>query len=618
LSHALPMKKYLLLLFVVLTVGKQRAQAEAVQLGILEDKSGTYTAANVYQYYQQRQFTPIHTQAHNIGFTTSIYWISATLSEDASDINKLVVGSPHINILEYYELQHGVPVRLYLTGDHQPFSSRPFFSKDFVFPMTSGHTYLLKIDKRHEALSFHIRTISTQQFYDDYLQENLVNGILSGIILVMILFGAFLYISVRERLYLFYILYVAGLWLWVMADKGYGFQYLWPDSTYFASRSRPIFSLLTNAAALKFMQCFIGQTASSRWFRPVQILQYVLIFLALLLLIPVPYAAVPSAITVLMIVAVIMALSTFTLVIISLTTAIRQGNRQALFYLMAIVVLFTFVYLEAFSHAGYFTQSGSYLSQYGILTGAVTEAVVLMFGLAHRFNQYKRTQEQLLITVNQQQKDLTRRIVVSQEEERQQVAEKLHDEVGSMLSVARLNLSSVIEKSPFIDDHNRQRLLKTSEVLDNTASLIRQMSHSLMPVAIEHYGIKKALEDFIHGINIADKLYVELVIVGFDDVRQYPLAFQVHLYRIIQELLNNTIKHASASNALLQLIEHPQSISLLIEDNGKGIPSTTNGPLGKGMSSLKSKIEYITGEMQIEQGADNGTLIVISIPTPMQ
>lgn len=611
------MKKYILLLLVVINWWAHPASAQAFRLGLLEDSSGTLTAADVYRYYEQQRFTPVQEQVINVGFTQSVFWISAKIDTSTPDINKLIIGSPHINILEYYEMENGQPVLRYQTGDYFPFSQRPLFSKDFVFPVQSGHIYLLKIDKRHESLSFHIRMTSTQQFYEGYLEENLVNGVLSGIVFMVILFGAFLYISVKDRLYLFCILYIAGIWLWVMADKGYTFQYFWPGSTYFASRSRPVFSLLTNAAALKFMQCFIGQTKASRLYRPVRFLQYLAIGLAALLLIPVPYETVTSVTTLLLIVVILFALSTITVVTLSLISGIRKGNQQAMFYLLAIALLFTFVLLEAFSQAGYFTQPGNYLSKYGILTGAVTESIVLMFGLAHRFNQYKREQEQLLLALNQQQKDLTHRIVVSQEEERQLVAEKLHDEVGSMLSVARLNLSSVIEKAPFIDEHNRQRLLKTGEVLDDTAALIRQMSHSLMPVAMEHYGMKKAIEDFIHSINIADKLYVELVIIGFEDTSKYTMAFQVNLYRIIQELLNNTIKHAAATNALLQLIEHPQVISLMIEDNGKGM-HTTNIQLGKGIASLKSKIEYITGEIQIEQGTENGTLIVISIPVPVQ
>lgn len=611
------MKKFVLLLLAVISWWGRPAGAQALQLGILEDTTGTLTAAGAYDYYKQQHFTPIGTQAINVGFTTSVFWICAVVDSGITDINKLIIAAPHINIMEYYEMEQQQPVLRYQTGDYYPFYQRPLFSKDFVFPLQGGHTYLLKIDKRHESLSFYIWTASTQQFYEGYLEENLVNGILSGIILMMLLFCAFLYISVKDRLYLFAILYIAGIWLWVMADKGYAYQYLWPDSTYFASRSRPVLSLLTNAAALNFMQRFIGQTRASRLFRPVRILQYLAIGLALLVLIPIPYEAVTQVITLMLVIVLLFAVSTITVVTLSLISGIRKGNQQAMFYLLAISLLFIFVLLEAFSQAGYFTQPGNYLSKYGVLTGAVTESIVLTFGLAHRFNQYKREQEQLLRALHQQQKDLTHRIVVSQEEERQLVAEKLHDEVGSMLSVARLNLSSVIEKAPFIDEHNRQRLLKTGEVLDNTAALIRQMSHSLMPVAMEHYGMKKAIEDFIHGINIADKLYVELVIIGFEDTSKYTMAFQVNLYRIIQELLNNTIKHAAATNALLQLIEHPQVISLMIEDNGKGI-HTTNIQQGKGIASLKSKIEYITGEIQIEQGTDNGTLIVISIPVPAQ
>src|SRR4029077_2628426 len=100
---------------------------------------------------------------------------------------------------------------------------------------------------------------------------------------------------------------------------------------------------------------------------------------------------------------------------------------------------------------------------------------------------------------------------------------------------------------------------------------IRDLSHRLTPLVIEKYGLKKALEELANTFNISEKLKIETILVGFDSPGKYPLAFLNDLYRIIQELLHNVVKHARATHAMVELVEHEDHISLMIEDDGIGM-----------------------------------------------
>jgi signal transduction histidine kinase len=208
--------------------------------------------------------------------------------------------------------------------------------------------------------------------------------------------------------------------------------------------------------------------------------------------------------------------------------------------------------------------------------------------------------------------DIIKKLSATQEAERWRIADQLHDEVGSMISVVRLNLSEhPFKKEPITPE----KLETANRILADVANTVREMSHELMPVAIRQYGLINAIEQLINDINTSGKLYIEHLIYGFDDLSKYPEDFQVSFYRIVQELFQNIVKHAKATNAIFQLVEHPDSINLYIEDNGKGIEKGKADKTGKGIGLLANRIDYYEGKISIEGQPGKGTLIVIDIPT---
>jgi len=216
----------------------------------------------------------------------------------------------------------------------------------------------------------------------------------------------------------------------------------------------------------------------------------------------------------------------------------------------------------------------------------------------------KQVEEQHRISIMQQ-------VMEAEESERRKIADQLHDDVGSMLSLASVNISSTLEKNGE-DEAAEAKLNKAHEILSSVSVTIRDLSHQLTPLAIEKYGFRKAVEDLAYTINLSEKITLELIIIGLEDASGYPVIFLHNLYRIIQELLHNIIKHAHATHAMLELVEHTQYISLIVEDNGAGIPTTSTK--GKGLNNIQSKIAYLEGRMEITGNEKSGTLIVIEIP----
>jgi signal transduction histidine kinase len=196
--------------------------------------------------------------------------------------------------------------------------------------------------------------------------------------------------------------------------------------------------------------------------------------------------------------------------------------------------------------------------------------------------------------------------------ERRKIADQLHDEVGGLLSLATLNVSATLEKGRG-DAGSEEKLQRTQDVLLSVATTVRELSHRLTPLAIDKYGFKRALEDLAEAVNVSGKLSVQPVIVGFEDTSGYPASFLSDLYRMVQELVHNVVKHAQASHVLLELVEHERTISILVEDDGIGIKED-KAVKGKGLQTVRSKIAYLKGRVEIGPKNEGGTLIVIEIP----
>lgn len=241
--------------------------------------------------------------------------------------------------------------------------------------------------------------------------------------------------------------------------------------------------------------------------------------------------------------------------------------------------------------------------------------LLLILNIRHR--QIRSHQKESLQKIKMAQIEEQHRIAVMQgkmeaeEKERYKIADELHDEVGSMLSVVSLNISSALENGTSAPG-GEKKLFRAQEILSSVSTSIRDLSHRLTPMAIKKYGFQKAVEDFTNSINLSGKLKVETIIMGFEDPEKFQPGFLNDLYRIITELLHNIVKHANAANAMLEVIGHDKHISVMVEDNGIGIDE--NIPVnGKGLNSIQSKIEYLHGRMEVTRKKEKGTLVVIEI-----
>lgn len=207
--------------------------------------------------------------------------------------------------------------------------------------------------------------------------------------------------------------------------------------------------------------------------------------------------------------------------------------------------------------------------------------------------------------------DLMQGVMEAEENERRKIADQLHDEVSSMLALASLSVSSTLEKGRD-DEQSDKKLYKAQEILISVSSTIRDLSHKLNPLVIEKYGFRQAILDSAEIINLSGKIVLDTVVLGFEDTGNYSLSFLNDLYRIIQELLHNILKHANATKASLEVVDHGGQVTVIVEDNGAGTRDISKFE-GQGLTSIRSRVAYWKGKMEISGKQDGGALVVIEI-----
>ena len=203
-------------------------------------------------------------------------------------------------------------------------------------------------------------------------------------------------------------------------------------------------------------------------------------------------------------------------------------------------------------------------------------------------------------------------IIATEESERRRIAQDLHDSVSQLMSAAKINLAVIGSELPFVNEDQRARFEKVISLVDYGFKEVRTISHNMMPWALHKTGLAQVIKQFIENIkndNIVINFFNRGVDSPFDDTTE------IILYRVLQESVNNVMKHAHADRLDISLIKSEESISLTIEDNGKGFDATNPDIFnGMGLNNLKSRINFLKGKVEFDSQINRGTLVSVYIP----
>ena len=211
-----------------------------------------------------------------------------------------------------------------------------------------------------------------------------------------------------------------------------------------------------------------------------------------------------------------------------------------------------------------------------------------------------------------QQELATTAIIAAEENERKRIAADLHDGVGQIMSAAKMNLSAFENELPFRDEKQKISFEKIIDLVDESCKEIRSVSHQMMPNALLKSGLASAIKEFIDKLDNRI-LKVNLHTEGLNERLESNV--ETILYRIIQECVNNVIKHSGANTLDISLIKDADGLSATIEDNGKGFDIKNKDHIeGIGLKNIYSRVSFLKGTVDFDSSPGNGTLVAIHIP----
>ncbi len=197
--------------------------------------------------------------------------------------------------------------------------------------------------------------------------------------------------------------------------------------------------------------------------------------------------------------------------------------------------------------------------------------------------------------------------IEGQNKERKRIAQDLHDGIGGNLASIKLNLASIIKST------KDEKLKKVMKHIDDTYNEVRAISHNLLPAKIMNEAFTMSIQNFINEISENKLLDIKFIVFPEKELNLLPDEIKIEIYRIIQELLNNIVKHSKAKSVEIQLIMQDKYVSLMVEDNGIGF-DTNNHSQGIGLSNIRSRISAMKGKVSIESLFGKWTLVNIELP----
>ncbi len=256
------------------------------------------------------------------------------------------------------------------------------------------------------------------------------------------------------------------------------------------------------------------------------------------------------------------------------------------------------------------------LIQWLLIATALFLFIVVLFYIQYNINNKKLIVQkelshlqQLNEIEHQQELRYSKAMIQGEEQERRRMARDLHDGLGGMLAGVKINLSAQLENQNHSDI--KQPLQRALGQIDHSVTELRRIAHNMMPVNLLNFGLKTALKDLCETLMTPS---TRIDFQSFEIENDIPEQIQINIYRIVQEMLANSIRHANATNIILQCSQNGNVFFITQEDNGKGFD--LNAPkteTGIGLSNIRNRVGFLKGKMEIKSTINQGTIINIEL-----
>jgi signal transduction histidine kinase len=485
--------------------------------------------------------------------------------------------------------------RFPMTGHFQTLTNRPVQSLPFAYNLSIEknetvfcYLYTARQYGRHAA----ILNFQTKEYFESYEYAfNAILGFVCGMVFLASFVGFFLFVFVRDRMYVYYSIYALSFLFVLLADTGLAqaVRFFLFDQTVVNGFTMIAYYWMGGWLGIFTIELLRLKQNAKRWVYLLGIvLSYSCCIIALLLLIPwLPNVVRGAFISSSYYLAI--TINVFTLYVLSISVCRKEPivyfYMAGFFFTSLIALLLT---LADFHLINFPSQNKDVY----FLTPLV-EILCVAVGIGIHFSRTLKERINVQLVLNQTQDQ----IITIQENERRRIAQDLHDDVGNSLAAIR-NMVTLQRSSKVVETE-----------IDNLVTTVRTISHDLMPVDFSQFSLNDIIEHLVTKFKDHPTLSLEFDYTGIPV--KIKSTTELVIYRIINEIISNMMKHSKATQGFIQLVYQKESLVITAEDNGIGINTTSEE--GIGLRSIRSRAAYINATITFE--SDNkGTLIILEVP----
>ncbi|OUS26240.1 hypothetical protein A9Q99_18575 [Gammaproteobacteria bacterium 45_16_T64] len=600
----------------------------------LEDVNSDISIEQLLNGKHDSNFKKSNTETLNFGFSGSSYWIRFNITFDSNLSEEkewlLETAYPLLDNLSLYIPQKNGSYITSHSGDSIPFSARDIEYPNPVFRMPSAPgetvTHYLRV-KSSSSLQIPLTIWSSSAFAENSGKKLLVLGAFYGIMMVMILYNFFIYLSIRNKSYLYYILYISSFTLFLASFNGLSFQYLWPNSPRWGNIAVPFFISLSGFGAIIFTRKFLDTAKITPHLDKVLIGIFSLSIISIISSFALSYQ---YAIRI----AVAVALSFGIMVLISGTACLLKGLRIARFFLLAWVTLLLGIITHALLSLGLLPSNP--ITLYADQVGSVIEVILLSFALADRINNLRiekeRFQRQALSVLETSNR--------AKDEFLSTISHELRTPMNGIMNAMQLIRHTALndEQNGLIHIAN-QSSGNMLTLIDNILGFTEAQAGSLK-IKKEPFNIRNLVDLLASHYSQAasDKRLLFSADIN-RNIPDYLIGDEDKLQKLLGYFLDNSIKFTESGSVQLVLSLNPDSdnedfkwVQFEIIDSGIGIEeknqqqifevfqqadgsfSRNYGGLGIGLSIAKQVNALMGGTINFQSQVNIGTHVTLCIP----
>ena len=553
-------------------------------------------------------FQPFRQTLPNLGSTEAAVWLRFSVVNNVRDDWFLEIGNSLLEDITFYKLKNGRVLAERRAGFYHPFARRDLESNFYLFSLfppseTPPDTLVCYLRITNSMpMQFPLQIITARKLSEENHPIDIANGIYLGIMLVMALYNLFIYSSVRDRIYLYYVGYVLFSSLVIGDFQGYIFDLLWRDTWWWLPRVDYIPAMLANVFAILFARHFLDTaTHTPRLHKGIKWL-----IASSILTIAAGLAVTFSGmerykvwceLTIQLVVFV----SAVYFLGIGILLLLRN-KRAALFYVLAWTIFLTGTAIFILQIDG--IVANNFFTEHAIQIGSAIETMLLSLALADRINTYKKDKEAAQNRYIRQLQE--------NDQVRNRLARDLHDDLGSTLSSISIlsqvaqhrHLSEPTQTGELLEriSHNAQKMMDT---MHDIVWATQPDNDSLGDVAVR---MREFAAEVLEAKNIPYQIRVDDALLPL----KLPAKRHYDFYMVFKETINNIAKYSGATMVRVEMTRLNGRLHLRVEDNGAGfdVAMVKNG---NGLKNMEKRTQALGGDFALVSRPGHGTSIEVTL-----